>query len=85
MQKRLNDLEEFVEEIKVGDLLLLQDFDLDMVVGFVKKLTHDTVYLSHESPKNENTHSQRYFPTITKGDRAYKLHNYCKYTVLNPL
>jgi hypothetical protein len=81
--KKSEGLENKLEGVNIGSLLLLQDESGDMVAGFVRQLTPERVRLSHEAPVNSNAHSERYFPTLTQGDREYRLKDYNRYRVVD--
>ena len=76
-------LQNKLEGVNIGSLLLLQSENGDIITGFVRKLTSKRVKLSHESPANSQPHSGRYPVAITMGNREYHLRDYNQYKVLD--
>ncbi len=81
--ERFKKLEDGFEGVNLGDMLLLQAENNDIVSGFVHKLTLRTVKLSHESPNNECGYGFAHFPRLTIGNRKYHLSDFKEYKVID--
>lgn len=88
MGREFKGLENTLEGVNIGDLVLLRTPNKDYVVGFVTRLTLRRVRLSQEPPTNESITSYAIQPFLSLGnifrkDSAYQLKDFNQYKVMD--